>query len=104
MVKIPDEIIKSVKLFKKNIKKDLAVKRVILFGSYAKGKYTADSDIDVCVVAQDIQNNYLAMLRIVPLTIDINPRIEPVVISDIEYSEEPAFGLIREIKQSGIEI
>ena len=44
MAEIPVQIIDSVKKFKENIKSELAVKKVILFGSYAKGRYYATTD------------------------------------------------------------
>lgn len=35
----------------------LRPKLVILFGSYARGDFTEESDIDVCVVAEDLPEN-----------------------------------------------
>ncbi|MGB9717134.1 MAG: nucleotidyltransferase domain-containing protein [Thermoproteota archaeon] len=33
------------------------LKLVVLFGSYARGDFTEESDIDVCVVAEDLPEN-----------------------------------------------
>lgn len=104
MVKIPIEIINSIKKLKENIKSELSVKKVILFGSYVNGNYSENSDIDVCIIAENVPNNYLAMLKIAPKVVEINPKIESVVFSDKEYKEKKLFGLLKEIKRKGIEI
>jgi hypothetical protein len=44
------------------------------------------------------------MLDIAPFTVYIDPRIETVVFSSDEYSEEPSYGILGEIKRSGIEV
>ncbi|MEK7274232.1 MAG: nucleotidyltransferase domain-containing protein, partial [Candidatus Desantisbacteria bacterium] len=82
----------------------LNVKKVILFGSYARGNYTNNSDIDVCIIAENISNNYLAMLQIAPKVIDIDVRMEPVVFSNEEFSESNLYGLLKEVKNYGIEV
>ncbi len=104
MAQVPTQIINSIKRFKESIKSGLNVKRVILFGSYARGNYTDNSDIDVCIIAENISNNYLAMLQIAPKVIDIDVRIEPVVFSDKEFNESNLYGLLKEIKDYGIEV
>lgn len=38
----------------------LAPRCIILFGSYAKGNFTESSDIDVCVIAENLPQNELA--------------------------------------------
>ncbi|MEM2935722.1 MAG: nucleotidyltransferase domain-containing protein [Candidatus Bathyarchaeia archaeon] len=40
--------------------KSLAPKCVILFGSYARGDFTEGSDIDLCVIAENLPKNELA--------------------------------------------
>ena len=45
------EIIKQLKLFKKKASKEVAIDRLIFFGSRAHGKPTKDSDIDLIVVS-----------------------------------------------------
>ncbi len=79
-------------------------KRVLLFGSYAKGNFTENSDIDVCIIADGVQNSFTSMLSVAPKVVHIDPRIETVIFSSNEYSEEPSYGLLGEIKRTGIEI
>ncbi len=104
MAQVPNQVINSIKRFKESIKFGLNIKKVILFGSYARGNYTDNSDIDVCIIAENISNNYLAMLQIAPKAIDIDVRIEPVVFSDEEFSEANLYGLLKEVKNYGIEV
>lgn len=104
MAQVPNQVIDSIKKFKDSIKSGLNVKKVILFGSYARGNYTDNSDIDVCIIAEDISNNYLAMLQIAPKVVDIDVRIEPVVFSDKEFNESNLYGLLKEVKAYGIEV
>ena len=104
MAEVPDIIIKNIKKFKERIKKDINVKKVFLFGSYARGTYSEYSDIDVCIIADKSENNYLSMLKIAPMTIGIDMRIEAVVFSFNEYLDKKPAGLLREIIEHGIEI
>jgi predicted nucleotidyltransferase len=104
MAKVPNQIINSVRRFKESIKSGLDVKKIILLGSYASGNYTENSDIDVCVIAENISNSYLAMLQIAPKVVDIDVRIEPVVFSEKEFNEPISYGLLKEVKEYGIEV
>lgn len=104
MANVPNQIINSIRKFKESIKPGLKVKKVFLFGSYARGNYTENSDIDVCVIAEDISNNYLAMLQIAPKVINIDVRIEPVVFSEKEFNDPNVYGLLKEVKEYGIEV
>jgi predicted nucleotidyltransferase len=45
-------IIKSLKEFKKEISRKVEVDRMIVFGSFTKGKFTKDSDIDLIIVSK----------------------------------------------------
>ncbi|HSV77181.1 MAG TPA: nucleotidyltransferase domain-containing protein [Bacteroidales bacterium] len=51
--------------------------RIILFGSYAKGNFNADSDIDIAVVLKDYGNLIDIQLDLMRLRRKIDSRIEP---------------------------
>ncbi|MCX7000015.1 MAG: nucleotidyltransferase domain-containing protein [Candidatus Sumerlaeota bacterium] len=104
MAEIPVQIIDTIKRFKERIRSELSVKKVILFGSYANGNFSHESDIDVCVIAGNVTNNYHAMLKIAPRAVEVDTRIEPVVFSNEEFEETQSFGLLRVIKSHGLEI
>lgn len=50
---------------------------VILFGSYAKGNFNEDSDIDIAVVLKDYNNLLEIQLELMKLRRKIDSRIEP---------------------------
>ncbi|NJK85864.1 MAG: nucleotidyltransferase domain-containing protein [Bacteroidales bacterium] len=51
--------------------------KIILFGSYAKGNYNEDSDIDIAVVLKDYNNLNDIQLELMRLRRKIDSRIEP---------------------------
>ena len=104
MAQISDEIVRKLHKLKTQLHPNLNVKRMFLFGSYARGTFSEDSDIDVCIIIDGIRDNFLSMLDIAPIAVHVDPRIEAVVFSSREYAEEPTYGLLGEIKRTGIEI
>lgn len=104
MAQISDEIVQKLHKLKTRLHPNLKVKRMFLFGSYARGTFSESSDIDVCIISDDVRDNFLSMLDVAPIAVHVDPRIEAVVFSSREYAEEPAYGLLGEIKRTGIEI
>jgi len=82
--------------------KDISVENAYLFGSYARGNFHKDSDIDLAIIMKDVENEYLTQLELMQLTLDVDLRIEPHVIdkSDIN-SWNP---LASEVLKYGIKI
>lgn len=75
------EAIEIVKNYAEVVKKKLAVKKVILYGSHAKQNARKDSDIDVAVVLDSIEDDYLSTGALLfKLSRDIDLRIEPVLV------------------------
>lgn len=104
MAEIPLQIKETIGILKEKLKKKIDVEKIIIFGSYAKGHFTSDSDIDVCIIAQNISNNFLATMTASPIAARIDPRIEPIVFSKDEYLYDSNYGILKEIKKTGIEI
>ena len=73
-----------------------------LFGSYSKNIQTHNSDIDVAIIVDKIQGDYLNYLTLVwKLGGDLDPRIEPVVFEE----NQPDFsGFFDTIINTGLEI
>jgi len=47
-------VVESAELIKNLLKdRNITVDRIIVFGSYAKGNYTKDSDLDIAVISRD---------------------------------------------------
>ena len=97
------EILASIEKYIEEVKKHYKVDAIILFGSYAKGTNTEDSDIDIAVVSSDIKNIFDDRLNLMRLRRNIDLRIEPHPIHTDEFkpNETP---FIDEVLQTGIEI
>ena len=104
MAQISNEIVQKLHKLKARLLPGLKVKRMFIFGSYAKGTFSESSDIDVCIITDGVRDNFLSMLDIAPIAVHIDPRIETVVFSSQDYAEDPSYGLLSEIKRTGIEI
>lgn len=78
----------------------IKISKVYLFGSYAKNRFTEDSDIDLAVVSDDfkgdiIKNNLLLMR----LRRNVDMRIEPHPFTKKEFSLPNP--LVKEIIETG---
>jgi uncharacterized protein len=74
------------------------VKKVILFGSHARDAATEDSDIDIAVVVNRIQGDFLKAISVLyKLRHQVDERIEPVLI---EEGDDPS-GFYDEITRTG---
>ena len=51
------KVVKVIKFLEESLReKNLNVSKIILFGSYAKGKPTGESDVDIAIVSEDFRN------------------------------------------------
>lgn len=85
------------------IKHKFYISRVILFGSYAKGKERENSDIDIAVVSPDFgQNEISEMMLLSKLSSEVSDRIEPIPINDklMQDKYEPLVGEIQKYGQT----
>lgn len=96
-------ILKSINQYINEIKKYYNISEVILFGSYAKGKEHADSDIDIAIVSEDFEDLFEIMADLMGLTWDIDARIEPHPIRKKDYDEVSDY-FIQEIIDTGIKV
>lgn len=60
--------------------------KVILFGSYARGDATEDSDLDLMVIEQEVQNSGEEMIRLHRAVGDVGVGVDVLVYSDKEAS------------------
>ncbi len=92
-----------------NIAKDYAasVRRVVdasdvfLYGSYARGTATKDSDIDIAVIVQQMPEDYLrTMATLWKLTRGVSDNIEPVLLA----ADDDASGFLSTVRKTGIAV
>ncbi len=87
----------------KLVEKQVDVKHIYLYGSYAKGTYSPDSDIDIAVVGDDFSGDPIEdTLVLMKIRRKIDYRIEPrpFKTSDFNLSNP----LAREIMNTGIKV
>jgi predicted nucleotidyltransferase len=100
------EAIKTIKKFIKAVRQEgIPVDRVILYGSYAKGKTRPDSDIDVAVISKNFGKDRIEEgMNLFRIADKIDPRLEPIPISSESYEKDTWVPLIYEIREKGIEL
>ncbi len=75
-----------------------------LFGSYAKNNERKDSDIDIALIIDNLndQEKFDLQVQLMLLASDFDVRIEPHPISKVDFNSGNPF--VAEIKRTGIEI
>ena len=76
--------------------------QIILFGSYAKGNFNEDSDIDIAIVFKDYSSLMDMQLELMRLRRKIDSRIEPHPFRESEF--ELSNSIVYEILKYGQEI
>jgi len=90
--------IARVKQYAAVVRQNFPVKKVILYGSHAKGKARGHSDIDVAIVVRRVEGDLLLSNALLfKLRRDIDPMIEPVLL---EEDNDPS-GFLAEIMKTG---
>ena len=82
--------------------KKIRISQAILFGSYARGKQTLDSDIDIAIISNQFGvDNMKEMTFLRKLSIQIDSHIEPIPLSP-EDLEDRYSTLAQEIRRHGL--
>ena len=92
------QAIELAKKYKVMVAERLPLKALYLYGSYSKGNYREDSDIDIAVVVESLSDNYFDDTPLLwKLRRRISNLIEPVLLT--EDMDNP---LYRDITKTGI--
>ena len=90
--------IRRVKQYAEIVRQNFDVKKIILYGSYARDAVQKDSDIDVAVVLDHVDDDFLmSEAKLFRLRREIDARIEPVLL---EESNDKS-GFLEEILKTG---
>jgi predicted nucleotidyltransferase len=102
------ELDKRLQTIGSRIKKDYSAERVILFGSYAKGNATEDSDVDLLVVAPTKERFFERMASVRRLIRDLRDglAVSPIVLTPVELEKRRRAGdpFVREILETGVSL
>ena len=79
--------------YKELVAEKLPVKAIYLYGSYSKGNYREDSDIDIAVVVDQLSDNYF---EDTPLLWKLRRKLSNLLVEDMNNP------LYRDITQTGI--
>ncbi len=106
MDKIPVEVKLVLSDYIKNLSKEIKVKSAILFGSYAKGNWKSDSDIDIAVFSDDFANleRAGAIAFLLDHTLNYDFDIQPVAFDVDDYINYKDNPFVNEIVTTGIKI
>ena len=99
---VNQKVIDTVKQYIMIIPKELGVKKVYLFGSFAKGIDREESDIDIALVLENMPDFFSAQKQLMRLRRKIDLRIEPHPIKEQDFNSLNPFAY--EIEKTGIEI
>jgi predicted nucleotidyltransferase len=98
------EVIEALKLYVNLLKSEgISVDKAFLYGSYLTDSATSDSDIDLMIVTENENDDYLAG-RIWRLTRKINTRIEPFLVGKNRFYSNDNSPLVDLVKRTGLEI
>ena len=77
------EIDRKLKKYISLVKKEYSPRKIVLYGSYSRGNYNENSDIDVAVIVDKIEGDFLELeFQLFKLRRNIDDRIEPVLLEE----------------------
>lgn len=90
--------INNVKHYASEVQKVFHPNAIVLFGSYVKGNASEESDIDIAVIFNGFNGDFLeTSAQLWHLTCDIDDRIEPILLD----STKDKSGFVNEILKTG---
>ena len=104
MATIPQEITDTIRGYVKHIEQQIPVRKAIVFGSFAKGNFDEQSDIDLAIFS----DHFASMSRVEGTTYLLTQALrfgwdlEPIAFTGTEYDER--LGIVEEIIHTGIDV
>jgi predicted nucleotidyltransferase len=92
------KIVKIAQRYAEKVKETIPIRMVVLYGSYVSGTPHKDSDIDIAVIVDEFQGDYLtASAGLFGLARQVDLRIEPVLLS----TEHDKSGFLAHVVRQG---
>ncbi|MBI5701799.1 nucleotidyltransferase domain-containing protein [Candidatus Saganbacteria bacterium] len=106
MAEIPNNIKRSLNLFLQDIQSICSLDKVILYGSFAKGKESLESDIDLAIFSKTAtdKNRLSLMSKMLAKVSKYKLDFQPLVFSFKDYSSTDNAFIQQEIKNKGISL
>ena len=102
------KIFLRIKAITERLKKEYKAEKVILFGSYARGEETVDSDIDFLIIAPTQEKFFHRMASVRRIIRDLRSGlpVAPIVLTSEELKERVRIGdqFIKEILEKGLSL
>lgn len=102
------DIYDRLKKISERLKKEYHAEKVILYGSYARGEESEDSDIDLFIIAPTRERFFERMATVKSIVHDLRWRLpfSPIVLTQVELEGRKKIGdqFIEDILQHGVEL
>jgi len=97
-------VVEKVKSYLSELNKHgITIEKAYLYGSYARGNYHKDSDIDIAIISRDFQGmRFSDWKKIVPFRRNIDVRIEPMPYRPEDFTDSDPLAV--EVMATGEEI
>ena len=83
-------------------KRKYKIKKAYIFGSYSKNTSNEDSDIDIAIIMENIDDHFDTQIDLMKLRRNFDTRIEPHPIEAEDFNDSNPFAC--EIIKTGIEV
>jgi len=102
---LPESKRKALEEFVREVRKRYGdrVRRIILFGSVARGDFHKESDIDVLVIADGVKLKEVSSIT-TKILLKYGEVISPVVRTEKEFQERRTFMFNRTVLEEGVEL
>ena len=94
-------IMQILRKHKPELEKKYPISGLGVFGSYARGEATAESDIDIAVIIKNVNDYFETRVELMKLRRNVNLYIEPHPIDEKDFKSHPLFN---EITKAGLKI
>jgi predicted nucleotidyltransferase len=104
MATISPKVIETIRQFSSKISSEIPIKKMILFGSFAKGTFDEESDIGLAIFS-DYSEKTLRVEGTTYLLIqaqEFDVDLEPIAFTGKEYDDR--LGIVDEIIKTGIDV
>ena len=99
-----NEVIEMLKLYVNLLRTEgVFVDKAFLYGSYLTDSATSESDIDLMIITDNENDDYLAG-KIWKLTRNVNSKIEPFLVGKNRFYSNDNSPLVDLVKRTGLEI